>query len=143
VFVFGKKKKLEEFVQHLADLGNISIEEAQEYCVKNRALILNAFSRGLDPFSGVAYISEINMEKIHTAHALGEHSAASVFHHYWLLVSLQCVKLMQKANVPTTQLDFNFRYWCLVLQLPINPNKPKFTYDDRLEELVNNLNAKV
>ena len=64
MFVFGKKKKLEEFVQHLADLGNISIEEAQEYCVKNRALILNAFSRGLDPFSGVAYISEINMEKI-------------------------------------------------------------------------------
>jgi hypothetical protein len=140
MFGFGKKKKQDEFINILADMGNITKSEAESYFSKNSKRIDDAFARGLDPFACVIYIAEANMERIHDAHAIDEPELVADVPDFLLLVALQGINAMQAANVPSAQIDFNFRYWNKVIDLPIEKNKPEFTYGDRLQILVDNLN---
>ena len=140
MFGLENKKKRSEFIQSLSELGNISEIEAERYYDKNESTIKQAFSRGLDSLSAVMYISENNMEKIQAAHHLGDLSLISDIPDYFLLVSLSSLKAMQRANVPSNQLALMFNYWHHVVDLPINPKKPNFTYGDRLQGLVEDYN---
>mgnify|MGYP006087281663 CR=1 FL=1 len=136
MFVFGNKKKQEEFIETLSDLGNITKAEAQRYFDNNASFINKSFSRGLDPFSAVAYVAESSMERIDAAHTIGDLSLIEDIPDYLLLVALQAVSIMKNANISSDQLDYNFKYWNRVLALPIDPKKPEFKYDNRLKELV-------
>ena len=142
MFGFGKKKLQAEFVEILAGLGNISETQAQRYFENNSKFINESFSRGLDAFACVAYVAEWNMEKIHDAHAIDDLSLIADVPDFLLLVALQAMKAMQAANVPSEQLNYNFRYWDLVIKIPVDAEKPEFTYGDKLHELVDALNKK-
>ena len=136
MFGFGNKKKQKEFIEILSDLGNINKAEAQRYFDNNASFINKSFSRGLDPFSAVAYVAESSMERIDAAHTIGDLSLIEDIPDYLLLVALQAVSIMKNANISSDQLDYNFKYWNRVLALPIDPKKPEFKYDNRLKELV-------
>ena len=142
MFGFGKKKKRNEFIEILSSLGNVSSDEADRFFSSHESLITNSFSRGLDPWGAVVYVAEKSMEKIHAAHHLKDLSLIADIPDYLLLVSLRAIKAQQKANVPSDQLNYNHKYWLQVIELPINPDEPGFTYGDRLEQLVDEFNSK-
>ena len=142
VFGFGKKKKLEEFAKLLSELGDITQKAADKYVADNEIEIQAAFKRGLNPFASVAYISDNQMERISNAHHLGELHLAKNIDDFWLLVALNCVVAMESAGVPSEQLNFNFKYWNKVIEMPIDPVGDDFTYGDRLQQLVDAMKAK-
>ena len=142
MFGFGKKKKLEEFAKLLSELGDITQQAADKYVADNEIEIQAAFKRGLNPFASLAYIADNQMERISNAHHLGELHLAKNIDDFWLLVALNCVVAMQSAGVPSEQLNFNFKYWNKVIEMPIDPASGEFTYGDRLQLLVDAMKAK-
>ena len=141
MFGFGNKKKLVEFENLLSELGNISAKTANKYVEENKGKITSAFNRGLDPFAAVSYISEIEMERLNIAYKLEKPELADLIDDFWLLVALQCVQAMRHAGVSSEQLNFNFQNWNAVLEIPVDMKEPGIKYGDRLQQLVDDLNA--
>ena len=137
--LFRRKKKFEkqrdEFATMLSQMVGITKEEALDYHDQNIGFISQSYKRGLDTFGAICHISEASMEKIYSAHQLNESWRVKDIPDYMLLAALRCAQEMSAAGT-REQVDFNFRYWTAVLNLPIDPNESGKTYSDRLHELV-------
>ena len=140
LFGFGNKKKREEFTKFLAEVGNITLTEAEKFHDEHSGFSKQSYSRGLDPQGAVQYLSEKYMEKIHAGHHLGKLPVHDI-PDFLLLVGLRISLGWRAAGIPDDTINFNFNYLFQVLEFPMDPQNPDYTYGDRLQELVDEINS--
>jgi predicted metal-dependent hydrolase len=133
MFGIGNKNFLGDVAQHLSDLGNISLEQAEEFVKGHQGWVLQSKKRTRsDVKATVMDLSSQAMERVDAIYQTESYSELENIPDFFFLISVKVVHLTQ--DVPG---NGAVNKWFVAIQdYPVNPKQTDYTYKNLIQDLL-------